>query len=244
VQEPLFEPHHDPAAPLDNQRSGRGGSGRPAADADAPAVAPRQPVDDDAATASAVPKVEVRRSRRRRRSVTAYRDGDTTVILMPAHIPRADEQQWIDDMLRRLDRQQQRRRPTDDALMKRARHLAREYLPAGAPLPTSVRWVDNQRRRWGSCTPADGTIRLSDRLQGMPTYVIDYVLLHELAHLIEFGHGPRFQALVAAYPHDAKATGYLDGWIDGSGQRDVLSSSPDDEVDPPSEPSSDASDAS
>ena len=41
----------------------------------------------------------------------------------------------------------------------------------------------------------------------------------ELAHLIEFGHGPAFEALVAVYPHDARARGYLDGWIDGSGQR-------------------------
>jgi hypothetical protein len=75
-----------------------------------------------------------------------------------------------------------------------------------------VRWVGNQRQRWGSCTVDDRAIRISDRLQGMPGYVLDYVLVHELAHLIEADHGPRFQALVAQYPHADRARGYLEGW--------------------------------
>jgi predicted metal-dependent hydrolase len=77
--------------------------------------------------------------------------------------------------------------------------------------PTSVRWVDNQRNRWGSCTPADGTIRLSRRLVGMPDWVIDYVLFHELAHLLVPGHGPEFWALVARYPRAERARGFLEG---------------------------------
>jgi predicted metal-dependent hydrolase len=163
------------------------------------------------------PSVEVRRSRRRRRTVSAYRDGDTVVILMPAHIPRSDEQRWVDDMLARLERSESRRRPQAD-LERRAAALADRYLPEG-PRPTSVRWVTNQQRRWGSCTPSEGTIRLSHRMQGMPAYVIDYVLVHELAHLQVADHSPRFHALVARYPHVAKAQGYLEGWIDGGGQR-------------------------
>jgi len=74
-----------------------------------------------------------------------------------------------------------------------------------------VRWVDNQQRRWGSCTPEDGTIRLSRRLANAPDYVVDYVLLHELAHLIEPGHGPAFAALMAGYPKLERAEGYLEG---------------------------------
>jgi predicted metal-dependent hydrolase len=72
-----------------------------------------------------------------------------------------------------------------------------------------VRWVDNQHARWGSCTPADGTIRLSSRMIGFPRWVIDSVLVHELAHLIEIGHGPRFDALCARFPLTERATGYL-----------------------------------
>jgi hypothetical protein len=67
------------------------------------------------------------------------------------------------------------------------------------------------RTRWASCTPADATIRLSQRLLEMPAWVQDYVLVHELAHLIEPGHGPRFWSLVERYPRTERARGYLDG---------------------------------
>jgi hypothetical protein len=71
--------------------------------------------------------------------------------------------------------------------------------------------VDNQQRRWGSCTPADGTIRVSSRLRSMPAYVVDYVLVHELAHLLEAQHDARFWALVARYPRAERARGFLEG---------------------------------
>jgi predicted metal-dependent hydrolase len=79
-----------------------------------------------------------------------------------------------------------------------------------------VRWVDNQRQRWGSCTPGDRTIRLSVRLQGMPGWVIDYVLVHELAHLIEPGHDAAFWGWVDRYPQSERAKGYLLGWSSAS----------------------------
>ena len=99
---------------------------------------------------------------------------------------------------------------SDADLLKRAGELSRAYLE-GRARPTSVRWVTNQRTRWGSCTPSEGTIRLSTRLQGMPGYVVDYVLLHELAHLLESGHGPAFWDLLSAYPQLERARGYLEG---------------------------------
>jgi predicted metal-dependent hydrolase len=154
--------------------------------------------------------VEVRRSTRRTRTVSAYRDGDRTVVLLPARMSPAEERRWIGVMLERLAAQEKRRRPTDEALMARARELSARHL-GGRARPRSVRWVENQNARWGSCTPADGAIRLSSRLRGMPGYVVDYVLLHELAHLIEPGHGPRFWTLLASYPRTERARGYLEG---------------------------------
>lgn len=132
------------------------------------------------------------------------------VVLLPARMTRAEERQWVATMLDRLDRQEQRRKPSDEALRRRAKELSRRYL-GGRATPHSVRWVDNQHSRWGSCTPADRSIRLSARLQGMPAWVIDYVLLHELAHLLEAGHDERFWSLVAAYPRTERARGYLEG---------------------------------
>lgn len=154
--------------------------------------------------------VEVRRSPRRRRTVSAYRDGETVVVLLPAGLDAAQEARWVRTMLNRLDGQEQRRRPDDAALSARAAELSRRYL-GGRPAPTSVRWVDNQGTRWGSCTPSDGSIRISDRLRGVPTWVLDYVLLHELAHLLEPGHGPAFWRLLDGYRRTERARGFLDG---------------------------------
>src|SRR3712207_8880848 len=101
-------------------------------------------------------------------------------------------------MVAKLQTREERRRRSmggDAELMARARALSAAHLD-GAAEPASVRWVDNQQRRWGSCTPADGSIRLSSRLRAMPDYVVDYVLVHELVHLLEPGHDENFWALV------------------------------------------------
>ncbi|MGI8613357.1 MAG: M48 metallopeptidase family protein [Nocardioidaceae bacterium] len=156
------------------------------------------------------PPVEVRRSSRRRRTVAAYREGGKVVVLVPARLSRAEERAWVEAMLARLDRQQARRQPGDAELVRRAEELSRRYLD-GAAVPSSVRWVDTMRSRWGSCTVTDGSIRLSDRLRGMPTWVTDYVLLHELTHLLVPGHGPDFWRWVERFPRTERARGYLDG---------------------------------
>jgi predicted metal-dependent hydrolase len=163
------------------------------------------------ASSTARPDVEVRRSKRRRRTVSAYRDGDRIVVMIPASLSRAEEAEWVETMLTRLERSEQRRRPSDDDLLQRALALSDRYL-GGLAIPETVRWVENQRSRWGSCTPGDRTIRLSARLRGMPAWVIDYVLVHELAHLLESGHDAKFWAWVDRYPQAERAKGYLLGW--------------------------------
>lgn len=155
-------------------------------------------------------EVEIRRSTRRKRTVRAYRDGDKTVVLMPAHLSEAEEERHVRSLVERLDRRERRVRPSDQDLLTRATELSQRWLE-GKAVPASVRWVSNQHTRWGSCTSADRSIRLSDRLKGMPEWVVDYVLLHELAHLVEPNHSKRFWALVEAYPETVKAKGFLEG---------------------------------
>ena len=163
------------------------------------------------------PRVEVRRSARRRRTVSAYRAEDgTVVVLLPARMSRAEEQEWVEVMLARVQRSERRRQPSDEDLEKRAGQLSERYL-GGRARPRSVRWVANQGQRWGSCTPEDGSIRLSARLQGMPGWVVDYVLLHELAHLLEKGHTAAFWRLVDQYPKAERARGFLEGVALASG---------------------------
>ncbi|MFI2754775.1 YgjP-like metallopeptidase domain-containing protein [Cellulomonas sp. P22] len=155
--------------------------------------------------------VEVRRSRKRIRTVTAYREGDRTIVAIPARFTRAQEREWVARMLTRLANQERRRRPSDVELASRATELSTRYL-GGRAVPASVAWSSNQGRRWGSCTPSDRTIRISDRLRGMPRWVLDYVLLHELVHLLHGGHGPEFWAELEAYPRTARARGFLEGY--------------------------------
>ena len=154
--------------------------------------------------------VEVRRSRRRSRTVSAYRDGDRTIVAIPARFTRAQEREWVERMLARLSAKEKRRRPSDAELMERATALSTRYLD-GRATPSSVRWVSNMDRRWGSCSVQDRTIRISDRVRGLPGWVLDYVLLHELAHLLHAGHGPQFWALLESYPRTERARGFLEG---------------------------------
>ena len=160
--------------------------------------------------------VEVRRSARRRRTVSAYRQEGRLVVLVPARMSRAEEGEWVRTMVARVAASEQRRQRGHSDLERRALELSRDHL-GGRAVPSSVRWVGNQNSRWGSCTPADGSIRLSDKLRGMPTWVVDYVLLHELAHLLQPGHGPEFWALLQGYPRLERARGYLQGVSAASG---------------------------
>jgi len=160
-----------------------------------------------------VDDIEIRRSTRRKRTVRAYRQDGRTIVLMPAHLSTAEEERHVRDLVERLERREKREKrqiSSDADLMSRARTLSSTWLD-GVPDPVSVRWVGNQNSRWGSCTVTERTIRLSDRLIGMPAYVIDYVLVHELAHLVEANHGPRFWALVSRYPQTDRAKGFLEG---------------------------------
>jgi len=161
--------------------------------------------------------VEVRRSARRRSTVTVFREGGKLVAVAPARLSRRTLDEIVPDLVEKfLVREKRRTVPAGtDELAIRARDLfARHVAPVvDDPLPAfSVRWATNQNRRWGSCTPADGTIRLSDRLRQMPSWVVDYVLLHEVLHLIEYGHTRRFRTLLNRYPLADRARGYLEGW--------------------------------
>ncbi|MET3810303.1 M48 family metallopeptidase [Arthrobacter sp. UYEF3] len=162
--------------------------------------------------------VEVRRSARRRRTVAAFWENGTAVVAIPAHFSSAQEREWVHRMLEKLRLQGargskaagKRRGGSDAELSARAAALSAEYL-SGRAVPTSVRWVTNQNSRWGSATPSEGTIRLSHKLRPMPQWVIDYVLLHELAHLLVAAHNAAFWRLLSAYPETERARAFLEG---------------------------------
>lgn len=155
-------------------------------------------------------EVEVRRSARRRRTVQAYRRDGKLVVMMPATFSAAQEAEWVAKMRAKLTARTTAGQYGAEELLDHAHQLSQRYL-SGRAAPTSVRWVTNMTTRWGSCTPADGTIRLSHRLRELPGWVIDYVLVHELAHLLVPGHNAAFHALVDRYPRAERAQGFLEG---------------------------------
>jgi hypothetical protein len=156
--------------------------------------------------------VEIVRSRKRRKTIQAERQGNVVRVYVPATLTRADEERWVAVMVDRIERREARERAgTILDLAPRSRALARRYFAefGDRAHPVAVEWVANQNDRYGSCTPADRTIRISHRLAEMPRWVLDYVLVHELAHLIEFSHCPRFWDLVNRYPLAERARGFL-----------------------------------
>jgi predicted metal-dependent hydrolase len=162
-----------------------------------------------------VPELEVRRSARRRRTIMVRRESGRLVALVPARLTPAQEAALLPPLVEKFLRREAKvsARVGDDELLVRAAELWRAYLhDACGPLPpVQVSWVDNQQRRWGSCSTPSNQIRLSSRLQAMPGWVLDYVLVHELAHLIQTNHSPAFRALEQRYPQAERARGFLDG---------------------------------
>lgn len=156
------------------------------------------------------PVVEVRISRRRRKSATGYWEGDRIVVVIPSHVRKAERPELIDWLVTRVMAKRPAAKANDEVLAARAATLADRYL--GGIRPNSVRWVTNQSRRWGSCSADSGEIRLSHRLRAVPAWVLDATIVHELAHLVHPNHSPEFHDLANRHPRQAEAETFLEGY--------------------------------
>ncbi len=156
-------------------------------------------------------EIVVIRSKRRKKNISAYRQGGQIVVSIPARMSKADERSIVPEMVERIRSAEADRTPSESVLIDRTVALIQAYAPEITERPASIDWRQ-MRERWGSCTGIDRTIRISDRLRFAPAYVQDYVLFHEAIHLRFFDHGPDFQRILAAYPDGEKAQAYLDGY--------------------------------
>jgi len=152
--------------------------------------------------------VRIIRSKRRKKTVQASLQDGVLVVRAPERATQAELDRAVGALKARIERKLLTPSPGDALLERRARELNREHF-GGALRWSSVRWVTDQNTQLGSCTSLDGTIRLSHRLAKMPPFVRDYVLMHELAHLLEPNHSPRFWELVNRFPRAERARGYL-----------------------------------
>ena len=170
-------------------------------------------LENDDATLPGIGEGEiiVIRSKRRKRNLSAYRQGGRIVISIPASMSKADERAMVPEMIAKIRSQEAARTPSESALADRIDSLLREHAPEIEQRPLSVAWRA-MRERWGSCTSVDRTIRISDRLQLAPDYALDYVLFHEAIHLAHSDHGEEFTAILARFPDGELASAYLDGY--------------------------------
>jgi predicted metal-dependent hydrolase len=148
-------------------------------------------------------QVEVVRSKKRRRTVSAQMHGDVLRVSIPSWMSKSEEASNVAEMVRRF----KRKIATQEVdLTDRARILAKRY---SLRTPDSIEWAENLTSVWGLCTPSTKTIRMSTRLVGFPSWVLDYVIIHELAHLHVSGHGPDFWEITRRYEKTERAIGYL-----------------------------------
>ena len=158
-----------------------------------------------------LPAHRVIRKERRRRSISAFRQGGVIEIHIPAKMSRRQEIEIIPEMIAMVLRREARSRKTDSQLMQIGLELLEKYLPEVQVKPASINWR-NMSERWGSCTTVDRTIRISDRLVGSPSYVLNYIIFHELIHLRVPGHDSEFNDYLIRYPDQVRAEAFLDGF--------------------------------
>lgn len=161
------------------------------------------------------PELEIRASSRRTKTGTAHWSGTKIVVAIPARLRGRERETFVDELVRRAMRERPQSTGHDAALEARANTLAELYT--GARRPTTVRFVSNQRRRWASCSPSTGEIRLSNRLRNVPDWVLDAVLVHELAHLYHLEHNRAFHAIANRHPRQDDAEVFLEGYQLGLG---------------------------
>ena len=156
-------------------------------------------------------EIIVIRSTRRKKNVSAYRQGGRIVVSIPARMSKADERAMVPEMVAKIRAQEAAATMSEESLSIRVGELLSQLAPEITIRPSSVNWRA-MRERWGSCTGAERSIRISDRLKGAPENVLDYVLFHEAIHLHFFDHGPEFKAILARFPEEALAEAYLSGY--------------------------------
>jgi predicted metal-dependent hydrolase len=128
-------------------------------------------------------------------------------LLVPDWMSRAERERWAEEMRQRLVRRMERTQPSDHRLAERARALNDRHFGG------RLRWASigfaNMSHIWGSCTFTTGAIRIANRAASLPDWVMDYLVVHELAHLEYSDHGPAFHELESRYPLTERARGYL-----------------------------------
>jgi len=128
---------------------------------------------------------------------------------VPAWLSSVRAEEYAKRFLARIEKKN-KRVASDSFLKKRAELINNRYL-GGRAVGFTIVWSERQKRVFGVCRQRKKMIRISARLKKAPLWVIDYLLLHELTHLLVPNHGKRFWRIVSQYPKTERARGFLRG---------------------------------
>ncbi len=154
-------------------------------------------------------KIEVKRSRRRKRTISARLDDDIMYVYAPVDTPEKELHNIIKTFEKRFARRNLRRKLDKERNLREVfNKLNRIYFDGKIEIK-SIEYVTNQQKRYGSCNHKKKTIRMSHYLARMPGWVRDYVIIHEMAHILEPNHSEAFWDIVYRYKLVERARGFL-----------------------------------
>lgn len=154
-------------------------------------------------------KVEVKRSKRRKRTISARLDGDIMYVYAPLDTPEKELHKIIKKFEKRFAKRELKRKLNkEDNLREVFNKLNKIYFDEKIRVK-SIEYVTNQQKRCGSCNYKKKTIRISHYLTPMPEWVRDYVIIHEMAHILEPNHSKAFWDIVYGYKLVERARGFL-----------------------------------
>ena len=169
--------------------------------------------DENPTLPGIISDVVVIRSKKRRRNISAYRQGGKIIVSIPARLTKAEEREIVPQMVAKINSKETR--VSESELSKMSDLLLQTYAPEIITRAATVSWR-TMNERWGSCTNLDRTIRIADRLAGVPSYVLEYVVFHESIHLENPNHDDAFYEILNRYPKIESAEAFLAGYEAGS----------------------------
>ena len=153
--------------------------------------------------------VKIDYSDKRSRTVSARLINGSLLVKAPAAMPRERLDKIIDNFKIRFERRKLREELNRERpLIEIAAKFNERYFNGKLKI-NSIEYVTDQNSKFGCCNYRDASIRISHRLSRMPEWVRDYVIIHEMAHLIEPNHGRAFWNIVSHYELAERAKGYL-----------------------------------
>jgi predicted metal-dependent hydrolase len=154
-------------------------------------------------------EVKVIRSSNRKKTISAKMVGETLHIYLPLGMHREEERKFIEQMKKKIEKKKQKKQiNNDDYLITKFNEFNVRYFQGKLKI-NSIEFVTNQTRVNGSCTPNQCTIRLSHTLLKMPKWVLEYVIMHEMTHLVHPDHSKAFWTKVSEYKYTERARGFL-----------------------------------